>query len=312
MQQFIVRRLLLALPTLVLVSFITFAAIRLMPGDPASTRLGDAYSEEAARTIRAQLGLDKPWYEQYGRWLADLSRGSLGNSSAGGGPVARSLFSRFQATAVLAAYALCFALLLGIPAGIASALWQNSISDLLIRAAAIGGLSIPGFFLATLVLAYKPFGWVPPLGGYAPPWENLSKNLQILAVPAALLGLSVGAGLMRYTRTMMLEVFRQDYIRTARSKGLTNPRVIIRHALPNGLVPVITIAGVSAISLMGGTVIYESIFGIPGVGTYLIGAASRSDYPALQGVTFVMAVLVLIINLSVDIICTILNPRRAV
>lgn len=310
MQQFIVRRLLLAIPTLVLVSFITFAAIRLVPGDAASARLGEAYTEEAAQKIRAELGLDDPWYVQYGNWVSDVSRGSLGNSSAGGGPVSDALVSRFQATAALALYALCFALLVGIPAGIASALWQNSVWDLLIRAAAIGGVSIPGFFFATLVLAYRPLGWVPPLGGYAAPWEDLSKNLQILAVPALLLGLSVGAGLMRYTRTMMLEVLRQDYIRTARAKGLAKPRVIIRHALPNGLVPVITIAGVSTVALMGGTVVYESIFGIPGVGTYLIGAASRSDYPALQGVTFVMAVLVLLINLSVDIACTVLNPRN--
>jgi peptide/nickel transport system permease protein len=199
--------------------------------------------------------------------------------------------------------------MIGVPVGVVSALRQQKLSDYLLRTIAVGALSVPGFFLATLLLAYRPLGWVPPLGHYVSPWHDPIGHVRLMIVPAVLLSLPASAGLMRHTRTMMLEVMRQDYVRTARAKGLGGQRVIIVHALRNALIPVITVLGLQVVGLMGGTVIYESIFGVPGMGTYLIQAATQRDYPSLQAITVVAATIVLLVNLAIDLAYMRLDPR---
>ncbi len=309
MGRLVMQRLLISLPTLLLVSFISFAVVRMLPGDPTTARLGEAWNATAASEIKQQLGLDDPWYTQYGRWLSGVVRGDLGKSTIGGEPIGPALRSRLEVTLLLALYALVFATLIGIPVGVISAVAQYSVTDYVLRALAIAALAVPGFFLATLILAFRPFGWTPPLGRYESVLSNPAASLQLLIVPAVLLGLSAGAGLTRVTRTMMLDVLRQDYVRTAKSKGLTELRVITRHALRNALIPVVTVLGLSMVALIGGSVIYESIFGLPGIGLYLLQSATMRDYTALQAITLTFAVAVLVINFSIDILYTFLDPR---
>ena len=309
MGRLLVHRLILALPTLALVSFISFALVRLLPGDPARARLGEAWTAGAAAEINQQLGLDRPWPVQYTRWVANLAQGDFGQSTIGGEPIGPALRSRFEVTLLLALYALLFAIAIGIPIGVISAVKQYSVADYALRALSIAGLAVPGFFLATLLLAYRPFGWTPPLGRYESILSNPSANLQLMAVPALLLGLSAGAGLMRITRTMMLEVLRQDYVRTARAKGLNNLHVLVQHTLRNALIPSVTVLGLTMVGLFGGSVIYESIFGLPGMGLYLLQSATTRDYPALQAITVVFSCIVILVNLVIDVLYTFLDPR---
>jgi peptide/nickel transport system permease protein len=306
---YFVRRLSLALPTVFLVTLITFAAIRLLPGDASNARLGEAWTASAANQIRSELGLDDPWYQQYGRWLWDMAHLDFGSSSIGNVDIRSEIGPRLQVTGLLAFYSLALAVTIGVPVGVLSALRQQELSDYALRTLAVGALSVPGFFLATLLLAYRPLGWVPPLGQYVSPWDDPIHHARLMIVPAVLLSLPASASLMRHTRTMMLEVLRQDYVRTAHAKGLAGRRVIIIHALRNALIPVVTVLGLQVVALMGGTVIYESIFGIPGMGTYLIQAATQRDYPSLQAITVVAALIVLVVNLLVDLVYMRLDPR---
>ncbi len=313
MLTYILRRLLLALPTVLLVSFLVFGMIRFLPGDIATAKLGEWYTEEAARRIRAQYGLDKPWPQQFLRYLAGITRGDLGRAESGQ-TVTAEIRARYPVTLELALLAVAFAALIGIPIGVLSAVRQDSPADYLARGGAVLFLAVPGFYLATLLQSLFSIRWGINIASihYTPLTQNPLANLQQMWLPALILSLGTAAQVMRMTRAMMLEVLRQDYIRTATAKGLHRGVVLTRHALRNALMPVVTIFGLTMAFLIGGTVIFESIFSLPGMGRYLIEAVTRRDYAAVQGITLLFAVSVVVINLIVDLSYTWLDPRHRV
>jgi len=310
MLQEIARRALLAIPTVLIVSFLVFSMIRFLPGDIAVAKLGEAYTEEAAVRIRAEYGLDKPWPQQYATYMGNLVRGDFGRAESGQ-PVLQELRSRFPVTLELALMAVLFSALIGIPIGVLSAIRQDSLIDYFARGLAIFGLAVPGFYLATLLQAYFSINHGMNIASLN--YNKLSAdpiaNLKQMWLPAFILSLGTAAQVTRMTRAMMLEVLRQDYIRTASAKGLASRVVLLRHALRNALMPVVTIFGLTMAFLIGGTVIFESIFSLPGMGRYLIEAVTRRDYAVVQGITLIFATAVVLINLIVDISYTLLDPR---
>jgi len=310
MLQEITRRFLLAVPTVLIVSFMIFGMIRFLPGDIAVAKLGEGYTEEAAQRIRAQYGLNKPWPRQYAEYVGNLLRGDFGTAETGQ-PVLREIRSRFPVTLELALLAVCFSALIGIPLGVLSALRQDTVADYIARSTAIFGLAVPGFVVATLLQSVFSIRWGINIASvsYHPFSSDPLANLSQMWIPALLLSLGTGAQVMRMTRAMMLEVQRQDYIRTATAKGLAGRAVLMRHALRNALMPVVTIFGLQMAFLIGGTVIFESIFSLPGMGRYLIEAVTRRDYAVVQGITLIFATSVVLINLVVDLSYTFLDPR---
>ncbi|MCC6387664.1 MAG: ABC transporter permease [Dehalococcoidia bacterium] len=313
MSTLIVRRLVLALPTILVVSFLAFSMIRLNPDAIVAARLGEAYTPEAAEKVRHEYGLDRPMYTEYFRWMGRVLTGDLGESAVSFRPVAKELAPKIAVTLELAAFAVFFAVLVGVPVGIVSAMRQDGWPDYILRTFSILGLSVPGFYVATVVLTILAvqFDWIPPLK-YVAFWDNPVKNVQQFAFPALILSLGTAASVMRFTRTMMLDVLRQDYIRTAWAKGLRERAVVVRHALKNVMLPVITILGLTMANLVGGTVIFESIFSLPGVGSYLQYAVFQKDFAPIQAVVLLFASSVIIINLVVDISYTALDPRARV
>jgi len=307
---YILRRLLLLVPTLLLVSFFIFSIVRFLPGDVVAIMISEqGYADDEAE-LRKTLGLDKPLVIQYATYMKNVFRGDLGKSLWSGKPVTEELSRRLPTTLRLGLMALFWTILMGVPIGVLSALYQDRWSDYLLRSAAIGGLSIPGFWIATLVLVFGSiwFRWVPPMD-YVPFSANPIKSLSQLLVPSFILSIALSAGIMRMTRTMMLEVMKEDYIRTARAKGLAGWVVVVRHALKNALIPVLSIMGLQIAFLIGGTVIMESIFVLPGMGKYLIDAISWRDYPAIQGVNLLICTWVISINLIVDLLYGLFDPR---
>ncbi len=306
----ILRRFIFAVPTVLIVSFLVFSMVRFLPGDIAVAKLGEAYTEEAAQEIRREYGLDKPWPQQYAIYLGNVVRGDFGRAESGQ-PVLTELRSRFPVTLELAILAVIFSALIGIPIGVLSAIRQDSAADYTTRGLAIFGLAVPGFVLATLLQSLLSINWGINIASlnYRRLTEDPIANLGQLWLPALILSLGTGAQVMRMTRAMMLEVRRQDYIRTATAKGLAEGVVLVRHALRNALMPVVTIFGLQMAFLMGGTVIFESIFSLPGMGRYLIEAVTRRDYAVVQGITLIFATTVVVINLMVDLSYTFLDPR---
>lgn len=311
MTQLIVQRCLLSLVTIVVVTIIVFSLVRVIPGDPALQLLGESYTEEQAEVIHERLGLNEPYLKQYFTWLGDLARGDLGTSLLPNQQkVAPQVVDRLEPTLLLMLLTIVMAIAVGIPVGVVAALKQNTWADYLLRSFSIFGLSVPGFYLATQLLGVlaKEWQWIPPIGWVSVtenPWESFRR----LWMPALLLSFASSATIMRMTRSMMLEVMRQDYIRTAWAKGLRQRKVVLIHALRNAMLPVVTIIGLSMAFLIGGTVIFESLFGLPGMGTYMINSVTARDYVAVQSVTVVFAVGVVIINLMVDIVYVLLDPR---
>ena len=307
---YILRRVLLLVPTLLLVSFFIFSIVRLLPGDVVTIMISEqGYANDEAE-LRKTLGLDKPLVIQYVMYMKNVFRGDLGKSLWSGKPVTEELARRLPTTLRLGLMALFWTLLMGIPIGVLSALYQDRWSDYLLRSAAIGGLSIPGFWIATLILVFGAiwFRWVPPMD-YVPFMEDPIKSLSQLVVPSFIMSIALSAGIMRMTRTMMLEVMKEDYIRTARAKGLAGWVVVVRHALKNALIPVLSIMGIQIAVLIGGTVIMEQIFVLPGVGKYLIDAISWRDYPAIQGINLFICTWIICINLIVDLMYGLFDPR---
>jgi peptide/nickel transport system permease protein len=293
-----------------LVSFFVFCIVRLLPGDVVAIMIAEqGYAEDEAE-LRRTLGLDKPLIVQYVVYLKNVLKGDLGKSLWSGKPVMEELARRLPTTLRLGLMALMWTVLMGVPIGVISALYQDRWSDYLLRSLAIGGLSVPGFWIATLVLVFGAiwFRWVPPMD-YVPFSEDPIKSLSQLVVPSFILSIGLSAGIMRMTRTMMLEVMKEDYIRTARAKGLSGWVVIIRHALKNALIPVLSIMGIQIAMLIGGTVIMESIFVLPGMGKYLIDAISWRDYPAIQGINLFICSWIISINLLVDLLYGWIDPR---
>jgi len=310
MRRYIIRRVLLIIPTVALVSFLIFCIVRLIPGDAVELMVAEQGFADDADELREILGLDKPILTQYIKYIGGVFRGDLGISLWSGEPVLSEITRRLPLSFELACMALIWTFLLGVPIGVMSALRQDSWLDYIMRSWAIGGLSVPGFWIATLILVFGAiwFKWVPPMD-YIPFRENPIQNLSQLVVPSIVMSLAMSASIMRMTRTMMLEVMREDYIRTANAKGLTGWVVVIRHALKNAMIPVLSIMGLQLAFLVGGTVIMESIFVLPGVGKYLLDAITWRDYPVIQGINLFICTLIITINLTVDIIYGFLDPR---
>lgn len=312
MRRYIVRRLLLLIPSFILVTMIVFVLIRLLPGDAliAMIEQGLTAGRVEREELRREMGIDKPIYVQYKDFMWGVLRGDLGNSLLSDSSVGQIIRKRLPVTLELAVMAIFVSLFIAIPVGVISAIRQDTPLDYLLRSVSIGGLSVPNFWLATLVITFPSiwFGWIPPLR-YVSFFADPLTNLKQFIIPAAILGVTLAATVMRITRTMMLEVLRQDYIRTAFAKGLSERTIVYRHALKNALIPVITVLGLQIAFLVGGTVIIESIFALPGMGTLLISSINQRDWPIIQGINLILTGWVLGINLIVDLSYAFLDPR---
>lgn len=311
MRQYVLRRVLLAVPTLVLVSLIVFSMMRLMPGDVVTRMVeGHAYAP-TLEALRKELGLDRPVALQYLDWIGGIVlRGDFGTSFWTRQPIWDEFISRFPVTIELAVLTILVSVVIGIAVGIVSAIRQNTPADYIGRVFAILALSVPYFGLAVLVVVLPAiyFRWTP-LWTYVPFTVDPLENLKIMAVPALVFGVTRAGPIMRIMRSALLDVLRQEYIRTAWSKGLAERSVVLRHALRNALVPVITLVGLQTPLYIGGSVIMESIFRLPGIGSLFFDALTRLDYPVVQSVNLIVAALVVGLNLLIDITYAFLDPR---
>ena len=316
MRRYVLRRLLLFVPTLFGASLLVFVLLRLVPGDIAEILVYQTGSESSTvqkkqiQQIRAELGLDRPVLVQYAHWMWDALRGDFGQSYSQRRPVSAILAERFPRSMELAALTLFLAVIWAVPLGVVSAVRQNSWVDYLARILSLSGLSLPLFVTGALILwlLVRFFRWIPPLE-FVPFTENPLENLKQLIWPALCQAYYISAPITRLTRSQMLEVIRHDYVRTARAKGLAERAVVYRHALKNALLPVVTFIGWWGGRLLGGLVIMEIIFVVPGMGTSLVQAVSQRDYPTVQAFIFVMAVVFLLVNLAVDLLYAWLDPR---
>ena len=313
MKAYMIRRLLLMIPTLLILTMIVFLTVRFIPGDAIDAmalrlEVFDIDREELLRS----LGLDVPLHVQYGRWISGiLLRGTFGESLFGGAaPIEERILAKLPVTAELGLLSIAIALVIALPVGVYSAIRQDQLGDFVGRSVAVIGLATPNFWLGTMVMIYPAiwWGWTPPLE-YVPLAEDPTANLGILLVPALILGTAMSAHTMRLTRTMMLEVLRQDYIRTAWAKGLKERLVVIRHAVKNAMIPVVTGIGLSLPLLVGGSVIMENIFNLPGLGRLMVTALQERDYPVISAVNLFFAVAVAVFNLLIDLIYPYLDPR---
>jgi peptide/nickel transport system permease protein len=314
MQAYIARRLLALIPTLLFASLIVFVTVRLIPGSVIDLMLSqnDISAGKASREqLISALGLDKPMWEQYGTWMGGiLLHGDFGRSLWQNTPVAELLAARLPVTFQLGLMALIVALLVAIPIGAYSAMRQDTAGDYVGRSFSILMLAVPSFWMGTMVMVFPSiwWGWSPEVK-FIPFRQDPLHNLSQMILPAIILGTSLSAVTMRLTRTMMLEVLRQDYIRTAWAKGLSEKLVVSRHALRNALIPVVTLIGLQAPLLIGGAVIMEQIFVIPGMGLLLLDAVNQRDYPIITGVFLIVGVAVMVINLLVDLSYGLLDPK---
>jgi peptide/nickel transport system permease protein len=312
MRRYVLVRSLSILPTLFGVSVAVFLMIRLIPGTIVEQMIGTegTYSEQSMRALRAFFGLDQPIHVQYGKWLGHVLQGDLGTSWRTGLPVVEMIGSRLQVTLELTLGAMLVALAIGIPLGILSARRENTRLDHTVRMLSLFSLSIPVFWQATmLILATSLWlDWAPAVD-FVSPWKSLRANLAIMALPSLALGTAVAAVFMRMTRSTLLEVMRQDYIRTARAKGLRERGVVWVHALRNSLIPLITVAGVQVGYLLGGVVVTEEVFTLPGVGRLILWAVFQRDYPVVQGTVLFVSLLFMLSNLVVDLIYAYVDPR---
>ena len=316
MRVYIIRRLLLIIPTLFILSILVFFSVRVIPGDVIDAMVsrmehGGSYGKLDRETLEQMLGLDVPVYVQYGRWLGGIFRhGTLGQSLWGDWTVEEKIIGRLPVTLELGLMAILIGLVIALPVGIYSAIRQDSAADYLGRSIAIIGLATPNFWLGIMLMIYPAlwWGWSPPLK-LIPFTEDPLGNLVMFLFPSLILGTAMAAATMRMTRTMMLEVLRQDYVRTAWSKGLRERVVIIRHTIKNALIPVITLIGLQLPILIGGSVIMENIFNLPGLGRLLLVALQERDYPVVSGVNLFFATGVVGINLLIDLVYAFLDPR---
>ena len=314
MFRYLLRRLIASVPTLIGVSILIFLAIRLVPGDAITATLGTEagmLSDEQRASLRSYYGIDRPIVEQYFYWVGEALHGNLGLSIRQGKPVLDLIIDRFPLTLELALLAVSIALVVGIPLGLLSAIRHNTLIDLFARLFALIGLSMPSFLVGTLIIFVLSvvFHTLPNAGNYVSFTEDPSRNLQQMFFPAVTLGFAFSASVMRMTRSSMLEVLSEDYIRTARSKGLSERRVITGHALWNALIPVVTLIGIEIGYLLGGTFIIEQLFALPGLGRLLVNAISQREYALVQGVVLFIALNFVIINLIVDVIYSLIDPR---
>jgi len=312
MATYILQRILQMIPVMVLASIISFSIIFLLPGDPALLILGDqlASNREVYEAKRHELGLDRPVPVQYLDWLSKTVRGDLGLSTRDRQPVTQGIIERVPVTLELTLLGMVLGLLIALPTGIISALKPGSKADIVGSLAAFGGIAIPHFWLGILLIyAMAVVLRVLPPSGYVPFSEDPVQNLTRMIMPAVTLGAGLAAVLMRQVRSSLLEVLHQDYMTTARAKGLGQRVVVLRHALKNGLIPVVTVIGLQIGILFGGAVITESIFSIPGIGRWAVDSITTRDFPVVQAVSLVMAIGVLLANLIADITYAYIDPR---
>ena len=312
MSGFLVRRLLLLVPVLMGVSVIVFLVLHLAPGDPAEIMLGSQATQADRMRLRAELGLDDPLHVQYVRWLGHVAQGDLGRSLWMRRPVLGEVLVRLKATLILTGTALLLSSVGGVALGILSATRPNSLLDRTSAVASLFGASMPVFWLGIvlMVIFSLTLGWLPASGMYAPyGGGDLADLLRHLVLPALTLAAASVTIVARLTRSAMLEVLGQDYIRTARAKGLVERRVVVRHALENALVPIVTVIGVQAGYLLGGAVLTETVFAWPGVGTLMVQGILARDIPLVQGCVLVVALTFVLVNLSVDLLYVWLDPR---
>ncbi len=309
---YVLKRVLTMIPTMIGISILIFLMVRLLPGDIVSVLAGgDIGSDpELIEQARRDLGLTGSYPEQYWRWISGVLQGDLGVSLRNTEPVSTVLLNALPITAELVFLGLLIATVIGVPLGVLSAVKRDSKHDFAARVGGLIGVSIPSFFLATLLLLFtsKVLGWVPPLN-YVPFYENPIENLSQFILPAISIAVFTLAIVMRMVRATMLEVLGQDYVRTARAKGVKRNVVITRHALRNSLIPVVTVVGFEIGILMGGSAIVEIIFGLPGLGNTLINAIFNRDYPVVQGATMLLAFIFIFANLLVDLLYGVLDPR---
>lgn len=313
MSAYLMRRLLQMPLVLLLVTVALFAIIRLIPGDPVYTLIGQSETgldDETVAALREDLGLNDPIWMQYGRWLGDVVRGDLGRSSTNRSDVSEQLKKRIPVTLQVGAASLLIAIIIGIPAGTIAAVKRGTWLDGLVTMIAMFGIAVPSFWLAMLViwLFVVELGWLPATG-FVDLWVDPAAAIRHMILPALVLGLTLSGSIMRYTRSSVLEVLGAEFVRTARSKGLNERVVIGRHALRNALLPVMTIVGLQLGTLLGGSVITESMFALPGVGRLAVEAINGRDYQTLQGVALFFAVTVLLVNLLTDIAYAVIDPR---
>jgi peptide/nickel transport system permease protein len=312
MARFMLHRTLQSLPILLLVSVLVFGALHIVPGDPILARQGTQtrLTQEELDRLRAQVGLDKPLYEQYVRWTLDALRGDLGISYNNQRPVSDLVQLRFPATFELSLLSLTIALLIAVPVGILSAVRPNSLLDYLSTGLVTVGIALPGFWLGIMMILLFSvrLDWLPAVG-YVPFLEDPIQNLKHAAMPAATLGFLLAAPTMRFLRSSMLEVIRQDYVQTARAKGLAERAVITGHAMKNALIPTITIVGLQLGHLLGGAVIIEWVYGWPGLGELTVDAIKMRDYSVVQATVFLFAAGFVLVNLLVDLLYGALDPR---
>jgi peptide/nickel transport system permease protein len=308
--RYILQRLFLTLIVVLGVTFVVFLIIHLVPGDPARVILGVQATEESVAALRERLGLNRPFLVQYGDWLWSAAQGDFGKSLITGQPVAPQLMQRLPATLQLAAAALLIGMLIGFPAGIISALRPGSTVDLVTSVLSQVGVTIPDFWMGImLVLLFSlTLGWLPP-SGYTPMREDFGDWLAHLVLPAVTAGVISGSIQTRFIRSAMLEVMHEDYIRTARSKGLRERIVIVRHALRNAMITIVTVIGLQITSLVSAVVVVEMVFAWPGLGRLAIEAVLDRDYPLLQGAVFTVAVVLALVNLGIDLLYFFLDPR---
>jgi peptide/nickel transport system permease protein len=299
------------IPTLLLVSLLVFCLQQLMPGDPAMVMAGEERGDpQVLAQIRTELWLDRPLPVQYLHWMGNALHGDLGHSWRTRQPVAQLIEQKLPVTLQLSAMAFVIAVLIGVPAGIVAAVQRNRLWDYVANAVGLAGLSIPTFWLGIMLilLVSVDLGWLPP-SGYVSPLDDWRQSLATTIMPAFVLGNAIAAILMRHTRSAMLTALDQDYVRTARAKGLRESRVVIRHALRNALIPVITLGALELGTLLSGAVLTEQVFSIPGFGKMIVDAVFNRDYPVVQGVVLVTAFLYVALNLLADVLYVVINPR---
>jgi peptide/nickel transport system permease protein len=310
MLTYIVKRIFYLLPTLFFVAVIVFLLIHLIPGDPALIVLGQEAKPEAVQAIRKELGLDQPLPVQFALWMGNVLRGNFGTSIHSKIPVIQSIRERFPVTFVLTTLAVLFSLLISLPSGILAAVYQNTGKDYLIMAATVLGVSIPGFWLGLmgLLIFSVHLGWLPSTG-YVAIWEDFGEGMKYMLLPSVTLGLFMAAVVARMTRSSMLEVFRLEYVTHARAKGLSEWSVINKHALKNAFAPTLTTIGIQYGMLLGGAVVTETVFSLPGLGKYLVVSIAMRDYPVVQGCILFVALVYVLINLIVDLLYGYFDPR---
>jgi len=310
LKRYLARRLLVAIPSLLIASVIVFTLPRLIPGDAVQLMLAETSYAKDIDELRAKLGLDRALHVQYAEWVGRVVRGDLGESLWTRRPVLEELARRLPVTAELALYATIVALVIALPIGVLAAARQDTVADYVARSVAILGLSLPGFWLGTLLIVLPAIWWGwRPVTGFVEFRHNPLGHVAQMLLPALILGIASAAALMRLTRGMLLEALRQDYVRTAWAKGLAERRVVLKHALRNAVIPVLTLLGTQLPLILGGTVVIETLFGLPGVSRFLFDAINQRDYPVIQGVNLLVVSTVVMVNLGVDVLYGVLDPR---